>query len=118
MDNDRINELEEKLAEMTKANEELEEELDTAEGRVLELEAKVEDLENKVEELEDAIATLKDEKATLQGSLEPHDDLVKALTLFLSWLDHPPAGMSAEGVAQHLGNFRRDLDYALREVTR
>lgn len=118
MDDDRITDLEEKLAEMTKANEELEEELESAEERVLQLDAKVEDLEGKVEELEDAIATLKDEKAALEASLEPHDDLVKAVTLFLSWLDHPPAGMSPEAVSGHLGNFRRDLDYALREVTR
>ena len=90
MNDDRINELEEKLAEMTKAN----------------------------EELEETVATLEDEKKALHASLQPHDDLVKALTLFLSWLDHPPVGMSSEGIASHLANFRRDLDYALREVTR
>ena len=109
---------EEKLAEMTKANEELEEELESVEEQVRDLEAKVESLGDKVEELEETVATLEDEKKALHASLQPHDDLVKALTLFLSWLDHPPAGMSSEGIASHLANFRRDLDYALREVSR
>ena len=106
-----MKELEERVVE-------LEEESESLEDTVTALSQQVERLEDQKGDLEDRIDTLEGEKKALAKSLQPYEDLASALTMFLSWLDHPPTGMSPVALAQHLADCRRDLDYALREVTR
>ena len=110
--------LEAKVQELEERATELEEEVESLEDSVTALAQQVERLEDEKGELEDRVETLQGEKTALEKSLEPHEDLVAALNVFLSWIDHPPAGMPAEGIASHILQFRRDLDDALREVTR
>lgn len=110
--------LEDKVQELEERTTDLEEEVESLEDTVTALAQQVERLEDEKGELEDRVETLEGEKKALEKSLEPYENLVSTLTMYLSWLDHPPTGMSTPTVAQHLAQCRRDLDYALRAVMR
>ena len=110
--------LEDKVQELEERATELEEEVESLEDSVTALAQQVERLEDEKGELEERVDALEGEKKALENSLEPYENLVSTLTMYLSWLDHPPTGMAPAAAAQQLAQYRRDLDYALREVTR
>lgn len=115
---EEIRVLEAKVREQEERTDDLDETVEGLEDTITALQQKLERVEEQKEDLEDRLATLQGEKTALEKSLEPHEDLVAVLNVFLSWIDHPPAGMPAEGIASHILQFRRDLDDALRAVTR